>query len=63
MTDCDNFMERKDLRKVVYGKKGALQERSRKKNKGVNFFARSLTSATYPRRAQSAGASRSKRGH
>ena len=26
MIDLDNLMERKDLRKVVYGKKGRLQE-------------------------------------
>jgi len=50
MIDCDNLMERKDLRKIVYRKKGALQERLRKKTKGVKTFsrlARPLTTATY----------------
>jgi len=31
---CDNLMERKDLRKVVYGKKDVLHEKERKETRG-----------------------------
>jgi len=50
MIDCDNLMEREDLRKIVYRRGGALQERLRKKTKGVKNFsrlARPLTTVTY----------------
>jgi len=40
MIDCDNLMEWKDLRKVVYRKKSAKWEKARRKGKqgGENVF-------------------------
>ena len=33
MVDCDKFMERNDLRKVVYRKKGVKREKTRRKER------------------------------
>jgi len=40
MTDCDKFMENKDLTKVVYRKRGAKREqvRGEKKRGGESIF-------------------------
>jgi len=51
MADCDKFMERNDLRKVVYWKKGVKRERREgKKDKSVkNFHSLRVTSPMHTR--------------